>query len=69
MNRQRFNDTLIFDPWVGEYLYSFICLSAGVVEWQPYCFIILLHHAPVKVTLVLVRYLSSLEVYFSLIYR
>ena len=36
------------------HLYSFICLSAGVVEWQPYCFVIvLLHDAPAKVASVL----------------
>ena len=41
----------------GLYLYSCICLSAGVVEWQPYCFvIILLHHAPPKVASVLVLF-------------
>ena len=39
------------------YLYSFICLSTEVVEWQPYCFVvILLHHAPPKVTSVLVLF-------------
>ena len=41
--------------WV--YLYSFICLSAGVVEWQPYYFAItLLRHAPPKVASVLVLF-------------
>ena len=39
------------------YLYSFICLSAGVVERLPYCFvIILLHHAPKKGTSVLLLF-------------
>ena len=36
---------------------SFICLSAGVVEWQLYCFvIILLHYAPSKMTSVLMLF-------------
>ena len=41
--------------WV--YLYSFICSSAGAVEWESSCFATtLLHHAPPKVTLVLVLF-------------
>ena len=41
--------------WV--YLYSFICLSAGVVEWQPYYFVIILwHHASPNVASVLVLF-------------
>ena len=41
--------------WV--YLYSFICLSAGVLEWESSCFATtLLHHAPPKVTSVLVLF-------------
>ena len=39
------------------YLYSFICLSAGVIERQPYCFVVLLlHHAPPKLASVLVLF-------------
>ena len=39
------------------YRYSFSCLSAGAVEWEPSCFAItLLHHAPPKVTSVLVQF-------------
>ena len=33
-----------------------ICLSAGVIEWQPYCFFILFHHTPPKVASVLVLF-------------
>ena len=36
----RFLYCLLEGGWL--YLYSFICLSAGVVEWQPYCFVIIL---------------------------
>ena len=40
-----------------RYLYSFICLSAGAVEWEPSCFATtLLRHAPPRVTLVLVLF-------------
>ena len=43
------------DGWV--HLYSFICLSAGTVEWESSCFATtLLHHAPTKVTSVLVLF-------------
>ena len=39
------------------YLYSFICLSAGAVEWESSCFVTtLLHHAHPKVTSVLVLF-------------
>ena len=39
------------------YFYSFICLSAGAVEWESFCFATtLLHHAPPKVTSVLVLF-------------
>ena len=39
------------------YLYSFICLSAGAVEWESSCFATtLLHHALPKVTSVLVLF-------------
>ena len=43
------------DPQFKPLLYSFICLSAVAVELQLECFaIIQSHHAPVKVTKVLV---------------
>ena len=51
------------------YLYSFICLSAGVVEWQPYCFVILLHHAPLEVASVLVLFVTFGGFFLVLIYR
>ena len=39
------------------YLYSFICLSAGTVECESSCFAAtLLHHAPPKMTPVLVLF-------------
>ena len=39
------------------YLYSFICLSAGAVEWESSFFATtLLYHAPPKVTSVLVLF-------------
>ena len=53
---------------VHKALYACLFISAGSVERQPYCFTtILLCHAAVKVASLLV--LSSLSVYFSLIYR
>ena len=52
------------------YLYSFICLSAGVVERQSYCFvIILLHHAPPRVASVLVLFVIFGGLLLVLIYR
>ena len=51
------------------YLYSFIYLSAGVVEWQPYCFvIILLHHAPLKMASVLVLFVIFEGFFLVLVY-
>ena len=39
------------------YLYSLICLSAEVVEWESSCFATtLFYHAPLKVTSVLVLF-------------
>ena len=48
--------TCTLNRWGGwVYLCLFICLSAGAIEWYLWCFIaILLHHAPVKLTSVLV---------------
>ena len=41
------------------YLCSFICLSAEAVEWEFSCFATaLLHHAPPKVTSVLVLFVK-----------
>ena len=49
--------------------YSFICLSAGAVEWKPSGFAAtLLHYAPPKVTLILVLFVIFAG-FFSLIYR
>ena len=54
--------------WV--YLYSFILLSTGAINWESSCFATtVLQNAPPKVTSVLV-YLPSLEVYVNwLVYR
>ena len=44
---------------VGCVIYSFICLSAGAIEWQPCCFdTILLLYAPPKVISVLVLFIT-----------
>ena len=44
---------------VGSTICSFICLSAGAIEWQPCCFAtILLLYAPSKVVSVLVLFVT-----------
>ena len=46
------------------YLYSFICLSAGAVEWESSCFATtLLHHALPKLTSVLVLFVIFGDVF------
>ena len=55
---------------VGCTIYSFICLSAGVVEWHSHCFVILLlHHAPPTVTSVLVLFVIFGGLFLVLIYK
>ena len=65
---------LIFLPLTGKVgytIYSFICLSAGAIEWQPCCIAtILLLYVPSQVMLQCQCYLLPLEVVFSsLLYR
>ena len=52
-----FSNFPLYDGGGWMYLYSFICLSVRVIEWQPSCFVvILLHHAPSKGASVLVLF-------------
>ena len=47
-----------------------ISLSSGAVEWQPYCFaIILLHHTPVNEISVIVLSVIFRGLFLVLIYR
>ena len=53
---------------VGCTISSFICLSAGAIEWQPYFFAtVLLLYAPLKVTSVIVLFVIFRGLFINLL--